>query len=137
MWFSSATRHNRQRLKKLKARKINVKPYTFSVEIEAQDGTIKNKTFTYNVIKSIENIVLANNPQQTTQLLSHQEALRIDKIMDKFRHADGCAVHLEEAEFQTIRQRFSEFRGFGVHDIELCRRIEDAEQVDMEEKPKK
>jgi len=116
----------------LNARKINVESYPFTIQMMV-DGNITEVPKIYDVKNSIERVVLANDPRQTARLLAMNEAMKLDKIMDEIRAADGHAV-ISEPDYQLIKQRFDEFRGIGVYDVELCRRIAEAETVQVEEK---
>jgi len=106
------------------------------MDVMQPNGTMKNVEMQYNVVKSIERVVLANNPQQTTRLLGFIEALNYDKILDKIRQANNGFAHLDESEYQIINMRFNEFRGVGVDDVELWKRVKEAEIVEMQEKQK-
>jgi len=116
----------------MKAVKINIKPYMVTLQMGA-------KPIPYEVVTSIENIVCASG-QSTKVQLGMAELLRLDKILDKFRIAKKEGkneVLLEESEYNTIKERFKAFTGVGRFEIELCKRIDQPEIVEVKEVKKK
>lgn len=113
-------------------KKINVKNY--SIKVPTPEGI---KDLPYDVAKSIENVLLATG-DMTGQRLSMSELLRNARIGQKISGGveKGFAL-LEEAEFNEIKKAFEAFRGFGINEVELCRRITEAEDVQVEVKEKK
>lgn len=111
----------------MKAIKINIKPYMVTLR-----GP-EPKTIPYDVVTSIENIVMAAG-QQTKKQLGMAELLRLDKILDKFRAAvKKGEVLLEESEYKAVKQRFDDFTGVGLFEVELCKRINEPEEVEVKE----
>jgi len=123
-----------RRLKKL--RKLNVENYDIIVLRTGKDGEPEEATIPYDVKKSIEGVVLATGPS-TEQRLSMLDLLRNARIVQKITMSKDGSVLLEEAEFQHVKRSFGAFRGFGVNDVELCKRIESAKPVEVEVKDKK
>lgn len=113
-------------------KKINIKPYT--VELPTPEG---KRPIPYDVVTSIENVVLASG-QMTSQQLSMAEVLRRDRIMSKIRGQEkkGFAL-LEDADFSVIQEGFKAFKGFGLNEVELCKRIDQAEDITVKEVKKK
>lgn len=96
----------------------------------------KKEPFRYELKMSIEAILLATGPA-TTQRLSMPELLRNARIAQKITGCNDGFVLLEENEFQIVKKSFEDFRGFGINDVELCKRIDNAETVEVQEKEKK
>lgn len=116
-------------------RKLNVKNYNITV-LQLEDNEPKEKVIPYDVKKSIEGVMLASGPM-TEQRLSMPDLLRNARIAQKVTMSkDGFAL-LEESEFQHVKQSFDAFRGFGINDVELCKRIENVETVEVQEKKKR
>jgi len=112
----------------MKAVKINIKPYMVTL----QSGV---KPIPYDIVTSIENIVCASG-QQTKAQLGMADLLRLDKILNKFRIAreeKRNEVLLTEEEYGTIKDRFEAFTGVGKFEIELCKRIDQPEIVEVKE----
>lgn len=108
-------------------RKINIKSYT--VQLVTDKGP---QVVPYDVRRSITNVVLS--PEQK---LGMAELLRYSRITDKIEATKEDFILLEEAEYQIIKQSFNKFKGFGINEVELCRRIEEAEEVKVKEVKKK
>ena len=109
-------------------RKINLENYT--VVIPTTEG---EKEIPYVVRKSIEGVLLATG-EPTQQRLSMADLLRNARIAQKITSSKDGSVLLEENEFQIVKASFDNFRGFGINDVELCNRIENAEVVEVQEK---
>ena len=91
-----------------------------------------NNSTQYLVKESIENVLLANG-SFTTQQLSMPELLRNARIAEKIKSGSD-EILLEDSEFETLKRAFSAYRGFGKFDVELLRRIEAVETVEVQEK---
>ena len=113
-------------------KKINIKDY--KVEVSTSEG---KKEVPYDVVKSIENVVLATGPM-TSQKLSMPQLLEASRVIEKIKlqKSKGFAL-LEESEFSVIKKGFDAFSGFGLNEVELCKRIAEVENVEVEEKGKK
>jgi len=115
-------------------KKINIKPYIVEVPTLDKEGKPIKKLIPYGVVQSIENVVLASG-QMTSQQLSMAEVLRRDRIMVKIREQESKGfVLLEDADFNVIKQGFEAFKGFGVNEVELCKRIDEAKDEDVKVK---
>lgn len=113
-------------------KKLNLKNY--NITILTPEG--EEKVIPYDVKKSIEGVVLATGPS-TEQRLSMADLLRNARVAQKVTMSkDGYAL-LEEREFQIVKKSFDAFRGFGINDVELCKRIKGAETVEVQEKKKR
>jgi len=108
----------------LKARKINIKSYT--IQVIGPEGPQERQ---YDVPQSIENVILA-----PTLRLSMPDCLRNARIAEKVKaETKKGFVLLEEADYQIILAGFKAFTGFGKNEVELCKRIQDAETVEVKE----
>jgi len=114
-------------------KKINIKPYT--IEVPTPEGN--KRSIPYDVVTSIENVVLATG-QMTSQKLSMPQLLKAATIIEKIRAQEkkGFAL-LEDADFTIIKQGFDAFSGFGLNEVELCKRIDQVEDVKVKEVKKK
>lgn len=108
-------------------RKLKIKSY--NVQLVTDKGP---QLISYNIRKSISNVVLS--PEQK---LGMADLLKFSKITDKIESCKEDTILLEETEYQVIKEAFGKFKGFGINEVELCRRIEEAEKVEVEEVKKK
>jgi len=114
----------------MKARKINLKVYTVE-GFDPKKGVIK---VPYDVKKSLDNILLATG-EATSQRLGYREALRNATIGQKILSAED-SVLLPESEFQIILRSVESYKGYGKNEVELLKRIDEAETVDVKEEKK-
>ena len=65
------------------------------------------------------------------------QLLKAAQVIEKIRAQEkkGFAL-LEDADFSIIKQGFDAFSGFGLNEVELCKRIANAEDIKVEEKKK-
>jgi len=105
-------------------RKIDLTPY----KVQVGEGFLP-----YNIREAIEAVLLASG-SMTTQRLSVSELLRNARIAEKIKNAEGNSVLLEESEYKVLRKSFEAFRGFGKNEVEMCKRIMEAETVKVQEK---
>lgn len=111
-------------------KKINVKDYI--IQMPNADGT--KRGVPYDVVSSIENVVLATG-QMTTQRLTMPQLLEASRVCEKIKAAQKEGfVLLENAEFNIVKKGFDAFSGFGLNEVELCKRIAEAEDVEVEVK---
>jgi len=115
-------------------KKIDIRDY--EVEVLTPKGIVKQP---YGIVISIENVVLANGPM-TSQKLNNVELLEraniIMKIKAQEKEGKGFAL-LEDADFKKIKAGFDAFSGYGKNEVELCKRIANAEDIKVEEVKKK
>lgn len=113
-------------------KEINTSSYM--IKIPTPEGI---KDLSYDVAKSIDNVLLAAG-EMTSQRLSMSELLRNARIGQKITASvETGTVLLEEAEFNEVKKSFEAFRGFGPNEVELCKRITDAKEVQVEAKKEK
>lgn len=108
-------------------RKIDLSKY--EVTIPSVEG--QAKTDFYDVKESLS-ICLVHASLQ----LDGRELLKRGKILDKIEAADGTLM-LEEAEYDKVRHAFETIKGFSKNDMELVRRIFEAEEIEVEAKKEK
>lgn len=115
--------------RRISMKEIEIKNYV--IKVQTPDGF---KDIPYDVAKSVDSVLLATG-EATTQRLSMSELLRNARISQKITASvDKGKVLLEEAEFIEVKKSFEAFRGFGPNEVELCRRISDAKDVQVEAK---
>lgn len=112
-------------------RKLNLAPYQVrsGINPETGDPVLVN----YNVKQTIETIMLASG-EATSQRLTMAELLRRADTARKIADCPEDEILLEENEYQYVKAGFDAFKGFSVNEVELCRRIEGAETVEVTEK---
>lgn len=104
-------------------KKIDVRDYIVSVP--SPDGTVVD--IPYNVKESLVSCLF--HPELK---LGGREIIERDKIA-KVIESGSEYVLLEEAEYQKLLNAFETVRGFGKAEVELVRRVFDAEDVEVKE----
>jgi len=117
-------------------KKINIKSYT--IEVPTAEG---KQRVPYDVVTSIENVVLATG-QMTSQRLSMPQLLEAARIIEDIKaqvkeYPKRGYVLLEDAKFAIVDKGFNAFSGFGLNEVELCKRIANAEEVKVKEDKEK
>jgi hypothetical protein len=114
-------------------KKINISNYT--IVAKTPNGEQK---MPYDVMSSIENIVCASG-SSTLQRLSPSELLSRYRFLTKMRESADKEgnVLLEDSDYAIVKKAFDDFKGVGLYEVELCKRIYEAEDVKVEEKGKK
>lgn len=105
-------------------RKIDLSKY--EVVVPSADG--QAKTDFYDVKESLSMCLTHPSLQ-----LDGRELLKRSKIIDKIEAADGTLM-LEEAEYDKVKQAFETIKGFSKNDMELVRRVLEAEEIEVKEK---
>ena len=111
-------------------RKLNLAPYTTRAGIDEKGQEV---LLPYDVKRSIEAIMMASGAA-TTQQLTMSELLRRADTARKIADCPDDTILIEENEYQYVKAGFDAFKGFSANEVELCRRIEDAETVEVTEK---
>ena len=70
----------------------------------------------------------------TSQKLGMADILRISEVARKIADCSEDTILIEEHEYQMVKKGFDAFKGFGINEVELCKRIENAETVEVQEK---
>lgn len=104
-------------------KRIDVRDYPVGVQMD--DGTIRE--IPYNVRDSLVGCLF--HPELK---LGGREILVRDLIAKKIESAEDYVL-LEDAEYQKLNSAFDTVKGFGKADIELVRRVFDAEDVNVKE----
>ena len=107
-------------------RKIDVRNY--DVVIPVPDG--EDKTDFYRVKESLEMCLL--HPMLR---LDGRELLVRGKIVDKISAADGTLM-LEDEEYKKLKSAFETVTGFSKNDMEIVRRVLEAEEIEVAETKK-
>ena len=107
-------------------RKINLTNYM--VQVRTQEGITE---IPYDVKEALSNIIF--HPELK---LGGREIILRGKLGEKIDKADKEII-LEETEYNKIKQAFETVKGFGKNELELCKRVLEAELIEVEEKKKK
>lgn len=114
-------------------KRIDISKYKVEVPI-AEGKTILKP---YDVAGSIKNVLLANGPI-TKQKLGMADLLRNSKVAEKIieqfdvKNKQSLAI-IEDSDYAIIKDAFNNFMGFGFNEVELCKRIEEAEDIKPED----
>ena len=103
-------------------RKIDLSDYT--IDMPTEQGL---KPYPYSVKQSIE--LAMYHPDLR---LNYKDLMDHDRIAQKIKQADGFVL-LEESEYGRVRLAFESIKGFRKEDVELVRRVMDAQEVDVKE----
>jgi hypothetical protein len=112
-------------------KKLDLRPYMVRIGFKEDGSPI---VVPYNVKQSIEAIMLASGEHQTAQKLNMSELLRRAEVARKIADCPEDFILLEENEWKMVKQGFDAFKGFSINEVELCKRIENAETVEVTEK---
>lgn len=102
-------------------KKINLKDYT--VEIKTPNGI---EVTDYEVKTSIIGLLF-----QPALGLTGVEVLEQNRLAEKILQHENDEILLENAEYDKIKQAVDVTKGFGRNDVELVRRIFEAEDVSV------
>lgn len=106
-------------------RRIDLSPFTV-----VRFGPKGNEEVPYELRDSLVSVLFAEE-----QHLSAVNALKNDKIANKILDCPEDSLLLEEVEYDALRSGLDATKGFSRQDVELIRRIIDAPQVEVTEKP--
>ena len=114
-------------------RKLKIADYLVKIRVPDQmnPGQVIEGEYPFHVKDSILNLMF--NPDLK---LSGADTIRQNVLAMKIESCPDEEIMLEDEEYQRIKKAFDIFRGFNRNDVELIRRIEEAEVVKVEEKPK-
>ena len=109
-------------------RKINLKDYTVTTKVpdRMKPGELVEAAFPYRVKDSILNLMFIRELQ-----LSGAELVKQNVLAIKLEQCKDDDILLEDAEYDRIRKAFDTFKGFSRNDVELVRRIHEAEVVEV------
>ncbi len=104
-------------------RKIELSDYI--VKVPMPDGTFSPKP--YNVKESLIECLL-----HPALKLTGRELLSRNKLVMRIEAANG-SILIEEADYNKLKQAFETIQGFTKSDMELVRRVLEAEDVNVKE----
>jgi len=112
-------------------RKLNLRDYTVKMKVpdKANPGKELDIELPYHVKDSILNLMFIPQLQ-----LSGAELVKQNVLAIKLETCKDGEILLEDEEYDRIKKAFNTFRGFGRPDVELVRRINEAEVVEVEQK---
>ena len=103
-------------------RKIDLTDY--DVKVMSQEG---EKTIPYFVKSSLGLALYADDLK-----LNSRDLLRNDRIAQRIEGSDGHIL-LEDSEYDVVKQAIESIHGFNKQDVELVRRVIEAQVVDVKE----
>ena len=106
-------------------RRLNLAP--FKVKQQRADGVVE---VPYMLRDSLVAVLFAEE-----QRLSAVNALKNDRIGNKILSCKDEVLLLEEEEYNALKAGMEATKGFGQQDVEMIRRVLDAPQVEVTEKP--
>ena len=110
-------------------RKIELQNYM--VQIPLEDGTFKPKP--YNVKESMVSCLL-----HPVLKLTGRELLLRNKLATRIEEAEIVGGHgfilVDEEDYHKLKQAFETIEGFTKNDVELVRRVLEAEEIEVAEK---
>lgn len=106
-------------------RKLVISDY----KVKARNETGAVVEAPYNVKESVISILFIPELH-----LSAVDLLEQNKLANKINDAKDGFVLLEESEYESVAKATKTFKGFSRNDVELVRRILEAEQVNVKEK---
>lgn len=114
-------------------RKLNITEYM--VTIRAPDkmnpGKVIEGEWPYQTKETILNLLFNKELR-----LSNADVVRANALALKLEACKDDEILLEDEEFVRIKKAFDVFKGFNRNDVELIRRIDEAETVEVEAKNK-
>ncbi|MFC1709492.1 hypothetical protein ACFL2J_05530 [Candidatus Omnitrophota bacterium] len=113
----------------MKGRKLNLKAYF----VQNTDPMTPDKKETeYDVKEGLANII--TSPQQKHKGFRQ---LVFDDLARKVLNCKSDSIILEQAEYDMLHRCCDGISGYSRNDSELLRRVQDAPEVEMQEKKKK
>ena len=110
-------------------RKLNLEDYMVTGKVRGGDGNPVDVTAPYHVKDSILNLMFIRDLQ-----LSGAELVKQNVLAMKLEQCKDSEILLEDEEYQRIKKAIDTFRGFSRNDVELVRRVNEAEKVEVEQK---
>jgi len=107
-------------------RKINLVNYM--VQVRTQEGI---QEVPYDVKEALNSIIF--HPELK---LGGREIILRGKLAEKIDKAEK-EILLEETDYSKLKQAFETVKGFSKNEVELCKRVLEAELIEVEEKKKK
>jgi len=112
-------------------RKLKIADYMVKIRVPDQmnPGQVIEGEYPFHAKDSILNLMF--NPDLK---LSGADTIRQNVLAMKIEACQDDEIMLEDEEYLRVKKAFDIFRGFNRNDVELIRRIEEAEVVEVEEK---
>ena len=112
-------------------RKLNLKNYTVKLKVpdKLNPGQQINAELPYHFKDSILNLLFVRELQ-----LSGAELVKQNVLAMKLETCKEDEILLEDEEYARIKRAIDTVKGFGRNDVELVRRIIEAEVVEVEQK---
>jgi hypothetical protein len=107
-------------------RRLDLSEYTVIAKaLDPSTDKLAERTERYNVAVSVVNVLFAGGAEG-------RELLKRDAVAQKIEAATAeGSVLLEDAEFKLIETAFAAFKRFGRNEVELVKRVENAERVNL------
>lgn len=122
-----------------KMHKLQISDYNVKMKVRSEDGSVSDKEFPFKVLDSISMIIF--HPELK---LSGKELLASGKLAEKLedeknhkKEGESVFILLTAQEFGMVKRAFETAKGFGRNEIELIRRIEECEEVEVAVEEKK
>jgi len=116
----------------MKMRKLQISDYDVVMKVRGESGQTEEKKVPYRVADSLS--MLLFHPELR---LGGKELLANGKLCDKIEACKKGFILLTEDEFASVKKVFDTVKGFGKNEIELVRRVEECEEVDVDVTEKK
>jgi len=112
-------------------RKLKIADYLVKIKVPDKmvPGKMIEAEYPFHVKDSILNLMFSPDLK-----LSGADTVRQNVLAMKIEACQDDEIMLENEEYLRIKKAFDVFRGFNRNDVELIRRIEEAEVVEVEEK---
>ena len=112
-------------------RKIDLTNYDIKTKVPNSDpmGLPLDAVMPYHVVDSIVNVMFIRELQ-----LQGAELIKQEMLAMKLENCKEDSIILEDTEYERIKKAFDTYKGFTRPDVELVRRILEAEEVEVETK---
>lgn len=112
-------------------RKLNLKDYTVKVKTPdpMKPGGEIDAEIPYPFMTSLLNLLFIPALQ-----LNGAELVKQNVLAMKLEQCKEDEILLEDEEYNRVKKAIDTFKGFGRNDVEIVRRINEAEVVEVEEK---
>jgi len=110
-------------------RKLNLKNYDVKGKVPNSGnpmGPPLDTVMPYHVVDSIVNVMFIRELQ-----LQGAELLKQQMLAMKLENCKEDSIMLEDAEYERIKKAFDTYKGFTRPDVELVKRILEAEEVEQ------
>jgi len=110
----------------MKMKKINLRNYS----VKGIDADGKDVELPYDVKESISMVIFS-----PTLKLDGRSLLKRGKLAEKIEAAKD-EILLEDADYTIVQTSFAQVTGYGKNDLELVKRVLEAEDIEVKEKGK-